>query len=151
MYSFPWASLVTQMVKNLPVMQETWVSPWVGKIPWRRAWQPTPLFLPGESPWTEGPGGLQSMGSQRVGHNWATKQQWPQDWKRSIFIPIPKNGSTKECAKHQTVALICLRSCLKSCNLGFSIMWVKNFQTFKLGLGKEEEPEIKLPTSLDHR
>ena len=34
---------------------------WVGKIPRRRAWQPTPVFLPGESPWTEGPGGLQSM------------------------------------------------------------------------------------------
>ena len=33
---------------------------WVGKIPWRRAWQPTPVFLPGESPWTEEPGGLQS-------------------------------------------------------------------------------------------
>ena len=32
--------------------------PWVGKIPWRRAWQPTPVFLPGESPWTEEPGGL---------------------------------------------------------------------------------------------
>ena len=31
---------------------------WVGKIPWNRAWQPTPIFLPGESPWTEEPGGL---------------------------------------------------------------------------------------------
>src|SRR5574337_1257352 len=39
----------------------------VGKIPWKRAWQPTPLFLPGESPWTEEPGGLQYMVSQRVG------------------------------------------------------------------------------------
>ena len=29
---------------------ETWFNPWVGKIPWRRAWQPTPVFLPGESP-----------------------------------------------------------------------------------------------------
>ena len=38
--------------------------PWVGKIPWRRTWQPTPVFLPGESPWTEEPDGLQSMGSQ---------------------------------------------------------------------------------------
>ena len=37
----------------------------VGKIPWRKAWQPTPVFLPGESPWTEEPGGLQSMGSQK--------------------------------------------------------------------------------------
>ena len=32
--------------------------PWVGKIPWRRAWHPTPVFLPGESPWTEEPGRL---------------------------------------------------------------------------------------------
>ena len=37
--------------------------PWVGKIPWRRAWQPSPVFLPGETPWTEEPGGLWSMGS----------------------------------------------------------------------------------------
>ena len=43
--------------------------PWVGMIPWRRIWQPTPVFLPGESPWTDDPGRLQSMGSQRVGHN----------------------------------------------------------------------------------
>ena len=39
-------------------------NPWVGKIPWRREWQPTPVFLPGESPWTEEPGGLQFMGLQ---------------------------------------------------------------------------------------
>ena len=32
--------------------------PRVGKIPWRRKWKPTPVFLPGESPWTEEPGGL---------------------------------------------------------------------------------------------
>ena len=42
---------------------------WVGKIPWRRAWQPTPVFLPGESLWTVEPGGLQSTESQRVKHN----------------------------------------------------------------------------------
>ena len=35
----------------------------------RREWLPTPAFLPGESPWTEEPGGLQSIGSQRVGHD----------------------------------------------------------------------------------
>ena len=35
--------------------------PWVGKIPWMRAWQPTPVFLPGESPRTKVPGGLQSQ------------------------------------------------------------------------------------------
>ena len=36
---------------------------------------------------------------------WRT-QKWPQDWKRSILIPISKKGSTKECANHQTTALI---------------------------------------------
>ena len=46
------------MVKNLPAMRETWG----GKIPWRRACRHTPVFLPGESPSTEEPGGLQSMG-----------------------------------------------------------------------------------------
>ena len=54
------------MVKNLPAMR---FDPWVGKVPWRKAWQPTPVFLPGESPGTEEPGGLQSMGSQRVRHD----------------------------------------------------------------------------------
>ena len=40
---------------------------------WRRKWQPTPVLLPGKSPWTEETGGLQSMESKRVGHDWATK------------------------------------------------------------------------------
>ena len=40
-----------------------------------RAWQPTPVFLPGESPCTEEPGGLQSRGSQRVGPAWVTKHK----------------------------------------------------------------------------
>ena len=43
-----WASLVAQTVKNLPAMQETRFDPWVRKIPWRREWQPTLVFLPGE-------------------------------------------------------------------------------------------------------
>ena len=43
-----WDSLVAQMVKRLPAMREAWVrslGPWVGKIPWRRKWQPTPVLL----------------------------------------------------------------------------------------------------------
>ena len=65
MASLEWKGLpkVALGVKNLPAMQEMRrrFDPWVGKIPWRRAWQPTPVFLPGE--WTEEPGGLQTMGS----------------------------------------------------------------------------------------
>jgi len=33
-------------------------------------------------------------------------QQWPQDWKRSVFIPIPKEGNAKECSKYCTIALM---------------------------------------------
>jgi len=66
------ASLVAHTEKNLPAMlqcRRPGFSPWVGKIPWRRAWQPTPVFFPGESPWTEETGRLQSMASQRVRHD----------------------------------------------------------------------------------
>ena len=68
------ASLIAQLVKNPSAMQETWVWSLDWKIPWRRAWQPTPV-LSGESPWTEEPGGLQLMGSQRVRHDWATRHK----------------------------------------------------------------------------
>ena len=36
---------------------------------------------------------------------WKT-QQWPQDWKASVFIPVPKNGNAKECSNYHTIALI---------------------------------------------
>ena len=46
--------------------------PWVRKIPWRRTWPlHTLVFLPGESLWTEEPVGPQSIGKQRVGHDWS--------------------------------------------------------------------------------
>ena len=53
------------MVKNPPAIQETQrhgFNPWLGKIPWRRTWQPTPNILAWEIPWTEEPGELQSTG-----------------------------------------------------------------------------------------
>ena len=58
--------------KESAEMWETWVQSLGWEDPLRRAWQPIPVFMPGEFPWTEEPGGLQSMGSQRVGHDWAT-------------------------------------------------------------------------------
>ena len=45
---FKGASLAAQTVKNLPAMQRPRFDPWVRKIPWRREWLPTPVFLPGE-------------------------------------------------------------------------------------------------------
>ena len=46
--------------------------PWVRNILWRREWQSTPVFLPGDSPWTEEPSRLQPVGSQTARHDWAT-------------------------------------------------------------------------------
>ena len=63
------ASLVAQLVKNLPAMWETWVLSLGWEDPLKEGWQPNPIFLPGESPWTEEPGGLHFMGSQTVRHN----------------------------------------------------------------------------------
>ena len=54
------------MVKNLPAVWETWVRSLGWEDPLEEGMQPTPVFLPGESPWTGEPGGLLSMGSQRV-------------------------------------------------------------------------------------
>ena len=69
--------------------------PWVRMILWRRAWQPTLVFLPEESPWTEKPGRLQSKGSQRVGHNWSDLAQHSttctfQDIDNSCYFEIIK-------------------------------------------------------------
>ena len=61
------------MIKNPPAMQGTWVQSLGGEDPQRKEWQPTPVFLPGEIPWTEEPGEIQSMGSQRVGHDCVIK------------------------------------------------------------------------------
>ena len=78
---------------------------------------------------------------------WKT-QQWPQDWKRSVFIPIPKKGNAKECSDYCTVAFIShiSKRCSKFSKSSFNSMWTMNFQMFKLDLEKGEEPEIKLPT-----
>ena len=54
--------MVAQMVKNLPAMQETWFNPWVGKIPWRKKWQPSPVFLPRESHGQRSPEGYSPQG-----------------------------------------------------------------------------------------
>ena len=47
-------------------------------------------------------------------------QQWPQDWKRSIFMPIPKKGNAKECSNYCTIALISHASKLMLSKPGFS-------------------------------
>ena len=80
---------------------------------------------------------------------WKT-QQWPQDCKRSVFIPIPKRGNAKECSNYCTVVLISHASKLMLKVLQARLQQYMNheIQMFKVDLEKAEEPEIKLPTSV---
>ena len=68
-FCLPGGSLGKESICN--VADVALIDCWVGKIPWRRAWQPTPVFLPGKSQGQEELGGLQSIGWQRVRHNWS--------------------------------------------------------------------------------
>ena len=64
-----WASLVAQMVNNLPAMQETWVRSLSCENPLEKRMATHSSILAWRIPWSEEPGGLQSTGSQRVGHD----------------------------------------------------------------------------------
>ena len=79
---------------------------------------------------------------------WKT-QQWPQDWKKSVFIPIPKKGNAKECSTYCATALISHASkvMLKILQARLQQYMNRELQMFQLVLEKAEEPEIKLPTS----
>ena len=68
------ASLVAQRVKRLRTMQEIWVRSLVGKIPWRRKWQPTPILLPEKSHGWRSLVGYSPWGC-RVRHDRATSQE----------------------------------------------------------------------------
>ena len=79
---------------------------------------------------------------------WKT-QQWPQDWKRSVFIPILKKGNAKECSNYCTIALIS-----HTCKVMLKILQARlqqymnhELSDVQLVLEKADEPEIKLPTS----
>ena len=87
--------------------------------------------------------------TQTCQQTWKT-QQWPQDWKKSVFIPVPKKSKAKECSNYHTIALISHASKVKFKILqpGLNRTLTENFQMFKRDLEKGEEPEIKLPTSV---
>ena len=73
---------------------------------------------------------------------WKTPQ-WPQDWKRSLFIPIPKKLNAKECSNYRTIALIPHTSKVMLNILQARLQQYVNFQMFKLHLEKAEKSEIK--------
>ena len=91
------AFLVAQMVKNPLAMWETWVGPWVGKICWRRAWQSTPVSLPGEFHWQRSLMGCRPWGHKKsdttqrlsTAHNTHITQTWGE---RTIRFGLGHRG-----------------------------------------------------------
>ena len=79
---------------------------------------------------------------------WKT-QQWPQDWKKSVFIPIPKKGNAKEYSNYCTITLISHASKVMLKILQARLQQYVNHELpdVQAVLEKAEEPEIKLPTS----
>ena len=80
---------------------------------------------------------------------WKT-QQWPQDWKRSVFIPIPKKGNAKECSNYRTIALLSHASKVMLKILQARLQQYVNHELpdVKAEFRKAGESEIKLPTSI---
>ena len=80
---------------------------------------------------------------------WKT-QQWSQDWKRSVFIPIPKKGNAKECSKYYTIALISHATEVMLKILQTMLQQYVNHELpdVQVDLEKAEDPEIKLLTSV---
>ena len=79
---------------------------------------------------------------------WKTLQ-WPQDWKRSIFIPIPKKGNAKECSNYCTIAFISHASKVMFKILQARLQQYMNRELAGVQSGENAEgPEIKLPTSV---
>ena len=85
--SYTKASLVAQMVKNLPVMQETWVQSLSQEDPLEKGMATYPSILVWKIPWTEEPGGPQSMGRRRVRHDWAINTQSPTSFLGLFWNP----------------------------------------------------------------
>ena len=81
--------------------------------------------------------------------NLETSAVWPQDWKRSVFIPIPKKGNVKECSNYLTITLIshARKVRLKILQARLQQYMNRELPDVQAGLEKPEEPEIKLPTS----
>ena len=80
---------------------------------------------------------------------WKT-EQWPQDWKRSVFIPILKKGNAKECSNYHTIALISQVSkvMLKILQARLQQYMNRELPDIQAGFRKGRETEIKLPTSV---
>ena len=109
---------------------------WVSKIPWRRSCQPTPLFLPGDSPWTEEPNRIS------IAHDWATKHSTAQHMSQ-LRLKIPhaptkpqhrQINKAKYYQKKKKKKSICLKACSASFSQSVPHPWSLPWTPFKMWL-----------------
>ena len=136
--------------------------PWVRKISWRRKWQPHSNILVLEIPWTEEPGGQQSMGSQRMGRGWVHEHMpwrhrswvyhsgWVEDksvencvvgrtWPQEIFVLIPMSTLL-----HGAYSLTVLRMWVLGQKASPNILHnLKSIMLLNLLKGKERSPRME--------
>ena len=142
---------------------------WITMMVWSLTWSQTSWSVkssgPRKHPMNKGSGGdgiptelfqILKNDAVKVLHSTCQQilktQQWPQDWKRSVFISIPKKGNAKECSHYRTIALISYASKVMLKILQVRLQQYVNWELpdlYKLDLEKAEEAEIKLPTSIE--
>ena len=129
---------MAQTVKNLPTMQETWVPSLGQENPLEKGMATHSSILAWRIPWKEKPGGLQSMGSQRVRHNWAANTSHcpkEQEWRTEESetgkqgTPIRVHHYCREPGSHITGDF--LRSHVKSAS-GMSVWVIEKGSIFKI-------------------
>ena len=155
-----WASLVAQMVKNLPTMQGTWVQFLDREDPLEKEMAIHSSILAWRILWTEEPGRLESRGSQRVGHDWATFTHTTQrfSWQLDTFPPFSISLPSLIFAlthailkvsvfihllrkiwspRHVTpwYTYLCLEKYLLVCGHIVNIYWINGIQAFRLRWG----------------
>ena len=158
---------MTTLHRWLSVKESSWqcrrsgFNPWVGKIPWRRKWQPTPVFLPGESHGQRSLAGYSPWGHKRVRHNFVTKQQEKQPQPRVGFIvrrasrPKSRLGNTLQDAVEivQEMMTACMETgwCREKRGTGESEGEMGRSGERKLGQGRQEASSLGNSVDQQHQ
>ena len=152
-------SLMAQTVKNLPVMEETWVWSLDWEDPLEKGMITHSSILTWRIPWTEEPGWLQSIGSQRVGHHWATKhthththlqgkkkKNWTGGWP-CIFLSNQKPHTLFKPSQSPCVGTIWASVCMHKYN---SYQWfLHHLRNMKVFILAKKQPGVRsVSTSL---